>query len=282
MHSKSFFMTVTMFLPLTFAGVIQRRDASENVIMVNCEDQNGGEVSSRMAYYSGEVNATPNTQVILTTGRTQVWEGAPVSGTFPDSDEFTANIPTPVGDGAYAGTARNQDSPFYCYGFKRAFVYSDGNVYCTGAYRCDHTAPTHVASKITVDVSTSNQYVELTDLGVWNSRGSNTCQSDPIPMGDKCTIEFNCFGAIPWTTTNGMAATLVNVIGAQNGIGTQWNEQVSSCAQYCSTPTGSYCCNEQSQTVWHTKIIPSLTIVSLLTPDMHGSIQSLTAVFTSL
>jgi hypothetical protein len=241
---------------------------------MNCYNNADGTIFlSEMAYYSSGApnpSGVPTTVAGLTLGRYQVWEGAPVTGTFPDDNHFTVDIPRPVQKaGDYAGTGQKLQSSFYCYQDAGSVSYAWFNTgHCDSVYICDHTP-----AGVRVDISTNENYVELTGLGkvnaqdvfwnVWSKRGESTCDSTPVPLGGGCSISFTCTGGDQWTTTNGMASTLIGIVGKQDGIENTWTTVSNPCVLYCDTLAGYYCCSAPDVTTWHTSIAQTITIVSL-------------------
>lgn len=272
MFSRNSLQTIACFFSIIFAiptPEIIPRDSSEAIVLANCYS-NGQIVLSQMGYYSSGAprpSGPPSAYADLTFGTYQVWEGAPVTGKFIDNF-FTVDIPRPVQvAGDYAGTGQNKQSSFYCYQDIGAVTYETLGTSCSSVYICDHTP-----AGVRVDISTNANYVELTGLGkvnaydvfwhVWDKRGASTCDTTAVPLGGGCSISFTCTGGDEWTTTNGMASTLVGVVGHQDGIEKTWTTVSNPCVQYCSTPQGSYCCNAPDVTTWHTSIAQTMTIVS--------------------
>jgi hypothetical protein len=106
---------------------IPKRDSTERVFLTNCAstyyNSDGTDVIpfSEMLYYSTDMasfNSGPNAFVKLTSSSYVTWEGASISGMFPDGDVFVSNIAAGAQNFAnfdFAGTGYNNYLSFNCY-----------------------------------------------------------------------------------------------------------------------------------------------------------------------
>jgi hypothetical protein len=109
------------------SSAIPKRDSTERVFLANCAStyylSDGTTVIpfSEMLYYSTGMaswNSGPNAIAKLTSSSYVTWEGASISGTFPDGDVFVSNIAAGAQNLAnfdFAGTGYNNYRGFNCY-----------------------------------------------------------------------------------------------------------------------------------------------------------------------
>jgi hypothetical protein len=72
----------------------------------------------------------------------------------------------------------------------------------------------------------------------------------PFKTG-QCTIKFEGHGDIPWTTTNGLASTLLSVVQKPNFL-TYTSNKVRTCSDTCAR--AGTCCRYDWETQWQTSI----------------------------
>lgn len=109
------------------SGAIPKRDATEVVFLANCaytddfSDETTVTPFSEMQYYSTDAaswNNDPSAIAKLTSSSYVTWEGATITGTFPDGDVFVSNIAAGAQNLAnfeFAGTGYNDYRSFNCY-----------------------------------------------------------------------------------------------------------------------------------------------------------------------
>jgi hypothetical protein len=179
----------------------------------------------------------------------------------------------------YAGTGQNSESSFYCYQDAGSVTYPLSNgATCTSVYVCVHSPP-----GIQVAISSNENYIELAGLGdvnpadvfnyVWARRGATSCDTTAVDLGQGCSISFTCDGGIPWTTTNGMASTLHNIVAAQDAIANHWTTSYTACTAWVGESEGPVCVQETQETIYHTSIAQTIQIVRLLisTNPLHSA-----------
>jgi hypothetical protein len=126
--------------------LLHKRIENEHVVLADCRD-NGGVVSSQMAYFVGDPGPVPNDVAVVVTpaGQAALWVNANTSGLFTDTGvTFRANLGPRVEEGQFAGTGDNGYGNFSCYQQFVAQLYKyggSGGTTCNQVYLCDHSKP---------------------------------------------------------------------------------------------------------------------------------------------
>ncbi|KAF2683209.1 hypothetical protein K458DRAFT_390478 [Lentithecium fluviatile CBS 122367] len=232
---------------------------------VNAADAN--DKFSEVAYFSHNTDTSPAATARAPTepGKTAWWEGGtPVEVVFADGNKFSANIPKDVQvDGAFVGQGKNSGGLFSCWRHYRPNAYSHDDVVCDSIYLCDHNSPPEASLK--VDFQLGTEFVEVSgevDVAswfqtIWGRRQATSCleQSEQLPNSD-CSITYSCWSdpTQPWTLTNGMARTLVDIVApASRKLEVR---QVRECTDWNEVPPFK-CLAHDTVTVTHSQILKS-------------------------